>query len=260
MATLNDILKDTATYPDTFEVDFMGAKVPLSSLRQFTAAELGEIDKQRKQVAKELADATKQRQSAMDLSTQAQQLFDSLQSKPNATATQVADDPWESDPVYAPVRSRLTDRDKKLDEFKSALDRLTKAQEQIATIGGWERWERQYNSFPEARRPKDKSLEEIVKFAHENKLVDRFGIPSVQLALDKLTEASRLEDIRKTAHDEGVKEAETRLRASTMPRPNFNPSPAVRAGKTPLEDLDHLTDKVLEDPELRQLVEGLNIQ
>jgi hypothetical protein len=261
MADFNEILKDSAKYPDNLEVDFAGAKVPLGSLRQFTTGQLADIDKRQKAIEKEYADAKTARESAMDLSQRAQQLWDSLQQTKPAASTPAGEDPWETDPIYAPVRNRFTERDKQVKDLKETLEKLAKTQEQLALVGGWDRWERQYNAFPKERRPKDKSLEDLVKYAAENKLVDRFGIPSVEKAIDQMTAGDRLEEIRKQARAEGAAEAETRLRASTMPRPNFNPSPASRGGgKAPLEDLDQLTDKVLEDPELRQLVEGLNLQ
>jgi hypothetical protein len=258
--TLPEILKDTTKYADDLMVDFAGEKVPLGSLRQFSAGELTAIAKRQQEADRNFAEAAKARETAMDLSTKAQQLYDSLQSsKQQAPPANTGDDPWETDPIYAPVRTRSKAQEATIDELKKTLKSLQQTQEQIALIGGYDRWERQFNSFPADRRPKDKSLDDVIKYAAENKLVDRFGVPSVSMALDKLTEADRLDDIRAKARKEGADEAEARLRASTMPRPNFNPPPNAGKRTEVLDDLDHLTDKVLEDPELRQMVAGLNL-
>jgi hypothetical protein len=42
-----------------------------------------------------------------------------------------------------------------------------------------------------------------LKFANENKLVDRHGLPSLRNAWDKMSEADRLEDLRKEAMEKG---------------------------------------------------------
>lgn len=260
MATFNDILKDTATFPDAMEIDFGGSKVPLGSLRQFTAGELSAIAKRQQEVERNYSEATASRASALELSTKAQELYASLQAaSKNVTVTNPADDPWETDPIYAPVRSRLAKSEATEKELRDTLKKLQATQDQLATIGGWDRWERQWQAVPKDKRPKDKSMEDIVKYAAENKILDRFGIPSVSLAMEKLTEGDRVAEAEARGRAAGAEEAEARLRASTMPRPNYNPAPAQRKGSEVIDDLDNLTERVLEDKELRQMVESLNL-
>jgi hypothetical protein len=257
---IKKFLQDTQNYPDTTMVKIGDQEVPLSSLRALNSEERQQLDAAMKSATERQAELDNQRKSVLDLSTKAQQTYEQAQEllKKAAPQPNPGNDPWQ-DPWLSPVKAALETRDKQLEELKTHLRTLLTAFTNSVNIYTADRYEREYQGLNFGKREKKPTQEEILKFATENKIVDRHGIPSIRAAWDKMSEADRLEEIRQEALEKGREEGRQQAIASRIPPPNvpgpgINPPPNRTPGDGTLGDLWAEANK---DPELRAMIEQL---
>jgi hypothetical protein len=169
-----------------------------------------------------------------------------------------------SDPVMKALKS-------KLDAFEAATKRYDDKAKQLegAIATGFSFvtdyvWNQGYSSLDELSRPKDKKLEDLVKYAQEQKITDRWGLPDPVKAARMLTESDRQTAIEKKAREEGRKEGERAARAAGTPRPGtITPDTRQRVAsdsKDKPKNMKELLRKAMADPEIQRVAGGLQDQ
>ena len=259
---LKKFLDDTKTYPDGTMVTIGETQVPLGSLRQLNATERQQLADGIKANSEREADLSKRQELVVDLAKKAQAAYNAAEEARVKAAGQplpnTGADPWQ-DPWLAPVKGALDERDKKIATLTEQLKQAVTVVANAATTFSEDRWDKQYESIDFGKREKKPTRDEVLKFATDNKIVDRHGLPSVKLAWDKMSEADRLDEMRKTEREKGREEGRQEAIASRIPPPNV-PGP----GQAPLPrintaagDLGDLYSEAIKDPELRALIEQL---
>jgi hypothetical protein len=269
MPTPEEILADTKTYPDTLAISFNGVEIPLGSLRAVAKSKQDAAESERKAAEAARTAAEAQRAEFNRLTDEAREVYENLNSTnasaaaAAAAAAPVVEDEFDKDPVWNPVRKRLGSLAEEQKKFAEATKKVEEANKRLenmlarsAEVFAYDRWERQYSGYQ--HKPDGKSLDDVVKYATDNRIVDRFGLPSVEKALDQMTAADRQKAVEDSAFKRGMEEGQRLGRISTMPRP-MTVGPTNPAGSKPLEDFDQLTERALSDPELATLIAGTNL-
>jgi hypothetical protein len=261
--TLEEILANTTDLPDDTEFELKGNKVKLGSFRDLTK-------KQQKALSEQLEAAKRDREAAAELATKSATLFSELTKKQEELASAAvvrtasdAGDDFDSAEYWAPVRKRLSPLEKELKDAKANYDTLSGQLKQAATIFATERWKGQFSANAERLKKsdqyKDWDMNKVLGHATQQKILDEYGFPSVEKAILDLTRANDLEEIRKSAREEGFKEGVTRGRLATSGRPTSASGRIDRAATTidPSKNLEDLGDVVTADPDLARMLSEL---
>jgi len=262
--TLQDILNDKNTFADNIELTIGTEKVTLGGLRELSAT-------QQRQLSEKMAGADQREKAAQETAMKAANLLAELETaKQTLTAqktTTTTEDDFDKEEFWGPVRKRLSERDKKIDEALAKLDALSKSVTQAATVWAEDRWQSQFEKTASRLRKVDKYKDwdytKVRDYAATNKILDAHGLPSVEKAVAELTKESDLELAKKEAYEKGLKEGKTNARLESMPRPSSASGGKVAKGKSSVEEngLEGLGDDVMEDPELMDMISQLgNIQ
>lgn len=258
-------LEDTQGSPDSTPVKIGDTEIPLGSLRALNSSERQTLSERLKAAEEKEADLNKRQQSIVDLAQKAQAAYQAAE-EAKAKAGQRPPDPSAdpfADPWLAPVKTALTDRDKKIEELAVLAKALQATLGQAATVFMKREWQREYDGLNFGKREKKPTRDEILKYAQENKIVDGDGMPSVRLAWDKMSETDRLEDARKDALEKGREEGRMEAMASRFTPPGISgsgQSPQTPKKITPDTDvLGDLYADALKDPELRALIEQTGV-
>ncbi len=255
MATLQEILNDPQTFEDGIEIEIKGVKTSLGDLRGLSA-------KQQKELSERLQSAQERERAASEMATKASEIYNNLdqlqkQALDAAKATPKGgdDDDFETNNWWTPVRKRLSERDKKIEEYEKKLENLNAAFQKAAVMFANERWSNQYERVaPRLKKSKDYSdwdMTKVREYATKNQIVDEYGFPSIEKAVSQLTKQDDIEEARREAYEKGRKEAEQRLRLASQARPTSNAGKLPK-GKSAVEEmgLDGLGDDVMNDEEL----------
>jgi hypothetical protein len=259
-------LEDTQGHPDSTPIKIGDTEIPLGSLRQLNASERQTLSERLKQAEVKEADLDKRQQSIVDLAQKAQAAYQAAEEAKAKAAQRPADpsaDPF-ADPWLAPVKTALTERDKKIDELSALAKSLQATLGQAASVFMKREWDREYSGLNFGKREKKPTRDEILRYAQENKIVDGDGMPSVRMAWEKMSETDRLEELRKEALEKGREEGRMEAMASRFTPPGIpgaGQGPLPRATKvTPDTDvLGDLYTDALKDPELRALIEQTGV-
>lgn len=260
MSLVEDILKDDKTFTDEMELTLGDKKVSLGEIRKLSKSG-------QEKLATELAAAQYDRRSATELATKAADLVAKLEEAATRTAQpnrgETDEDDFETNNWWTPVRKRMTALEAQAKDAqkqaKEALESLTRA----ATIFAEDRWQREYDSssdrLKKSKEYKEWGVDKVRDYAVQNKIVDRFGFPSVSKAIQEMMKADDLEVIRREEYERGLKEGQNKLRMASMTRPSSARGRAPEAGKTidPTKNLEDLGDAVMDDPELTQMLADL---
>lgn len=262
---IKKFLEDTQNHPDSTVVKIGDTEVPLGSLRQLNASERQSLSDRIKATETKESELNTRQQSIVDLAQKAQAAYAAAE-EARAKATQRQPDPSAdpfADPWLAPVKSALTDRDKKIEQLETLAKSLQTTLGQAATVFMKREWQREYDGLNFGKRDKKPTRDDILKYAQENKIVDGDGMPSVRLAWDKMSETDRLEDARKEALEKGREEGRLEALASRFTPPGV---PGMGHGPSPVKKLTPDTDVLgdlygdaLKDPELRALIEQTGV-
>jgi hypothetical protein len=259
---IKKFLENAKDYPDTTMVTIGDQQVPLSSLRQLNSSERESLATAIKQNADRATELDGQRTKILELAAKAQTAYNAAEearAKASAVTTPTEnwrEDPWQKGPA------------KEIDELKTQLaaaigkyNNLEQVAFRFANIFNDDRNDRLYEGIDQAKREKKYGKDDLIKYATDNKLLDRLGLPSMRLAFDKLTETERLEERDKTAFDKGREAGRMEALAARMPQPGVpGPGATVPRPKNGGPDADILGDmyqESLKDPELRALIEQL---
>jgi hypothetical protein len=257
--TLAEILSDGKTFTDDMEMQLGEHKVKLGDLRGLTA-------KQQRELSEKIQAASQREAEALQNAEKATTIYNNL-AKLEADAVAAKgkqptgeEDDFETNNWWTPVRKRLSERDKKLDELTTSLKNFQTGFEKAALMFATDRWNSQYERVaPKLKKSKDYADWDLVKvrdYATKNQIMDEFGFPSVEKAVALLTRADDLEEAKKQAREEGLREGLQRARLSTQSRPT-SATGGKKTGKAAVEEfgLDGLGDDMADDPELMEALE-----
>jgi hypothetical protein len=170
------------------------------------------------------------------------------------------EDDFDTNNWWTPVRKRLSERDKKVEELSGMIKNFQGAFEKAALMFATDRWNSQYERVaPKLKKSKDYAdwtQEKVRDYATKNQIMDEFGFPSVERAVAVLTRADDLEEAKKLAREEGLKEGLQRARLSSQSRPT-SATGGKKTSKSAVEEfgLEGLGDDMAEDPELMDALE-----
>jgi hypothetical protein len=256
---LQDILSDSKTFTDDMEMQLGEHKVKLADLRGLTA-------KQQKDLSDKIQAATQREQEALQTASKATEIYNNLAKQQAefeaARGKQPTgeEDDFETNNWWTPVRKRMTAQEKQLKEAIDKVTQLNSAFEKAAVMFASDRWNSQYERVaPKLKKSKEYSdwdLTKVREYATKNQIVDEFGFPSVEKAVALLTRADDLEEAKKQAREEGLREGLQRARLSTQSRPT-SATGGKKTGKAAVEEfgLDGLGDDMADDPELMEALE-----
>ena len=250
-------LEGVTEYPDATMVKIGDQEFPLGSIRALNADERSAFSDG---IKRKEAELDSQRKTVVELAQKAQQAYDAAEEARKKAGTPPAPgQTWKDDPWFQPIAKELEARDSKLSEYQKAIDSLTTTVRNAATIWAEDRWERDYGSLDFGKRDKKPTREELIEFATKNNLVDRHKIPSVRAAWEKMSEADRLDDLRKSEFEKGREAGRMETLAARVPQPGvpgagMPPAPKSGPGSDVLGDL---YSEAVKDPELRSLIEQL---
>lgn len=261
---IKKFLESATEYPDNTPIRIGDQEIPLGSLRQLNAAERSTLSERLKGVETKEAELNTRQQSIVDLAQKAQAAYaaaEEARAKVGSQPPPNTADPF-ADPWMAPMKAELQKRDKELEDLKGQLKQALNTVTQTATIWAQDRWDREYGSLNFGKREKKPTRDEILKFAQEQKLVDRFGMPSISEAWNKMSEADRLEELRKEALEKGREEGRMEAMAARVTPPGVSgigqgPLAPARKITADTDVLGDLYAESLKDQELRQLIEQL---
>jgi hypothetical protein len=261
---ITQLLADAQGYPDNTPITIGDKQIPLGSFRQLNASERTALSDRLKGVEAKETELNTRQQNIVDLAQKAQQAYAAAEEARKTATTRQPEpgaDPF-ADPWLAPVKTEFSKRDKELEEIKGIAKNLQATITQAATVWAQDRWDREYDGLNFGKRDKKPTRDEILKFAQENKLVDRHGMPSIREAWNKMSEADRMEEARKEAIEKGREEGRMEAMAARVTPPGVSgigQGPAAQPRKIGPETdvLGDLYGDAIKDPELRAMIEQM---
>ena len=261
---IKKFLENAAEFPDNTPITIAGREIPLGSLRQLNASERSTLSERLKGVESKEAELNSRQAGIVDLAQKAQAAYaaaEEARTKAGQRQEAPGADPF-ADPWLAPVKTELGKRDKELEEIKAVAKNLQATITQAATIWAQDRWDREYDTLNFGKREKKPTRDELLKFANENKLVDRHGMPSIRNAWDKMSEADRMEQLRQEAIEKGREEGRMEAMAARVTPPGVSgigqgPAGPPRKITADTDVLGDMYGDALKDPELRALIEQM---
>jgi len=246
MATLKEVIADSAKFPDTLEIPVADGKITLGEIRQY------------QQQASAAEAAAQQKRGELDvLAGQVAEVYGRLQQR-DAQAPVVAAAPnpgevdiesrYANDEILGPMWKRLTAAEKKAASLET--DRIAKLEQalQFGTRRLLNRELRQeFDSIP--NRFEDVDLKAVMDHAAKNRILDEDGVPNVRRAYDDMTASRQVEAREKAAYERGLQEARAQGASGMTPRPNsaaVGPAP----GSKSYESLDEAFDAIHGDRDL----------
>lgn len=248
--------------PDDATLTFKDKTISFGDLRGLSRKQQAALQTKIEAAAAKEQQVTQQQEQLLRLTQEAQQIHERLQAQESARPQPRGNDEeaWDSDPFYKPVREKTSKLEKRLEEMLAAQQKLQASLTQAATTWAEDRWDNEYNQIAAPKGKQKPKRDELLDFAVKNKIVDRHGMPTVRGAWEKMTEADRQKEIETTAYERGLQEGEQRARIASMPRPTtLSPNGGAKPNGAPLSDFDDLTARAMDDPELRAIIAGTNL-
>lgn len=137
---------------------------------------------------------------------------------------------------------------KDVQETKSQIAQLAKAyQDMISSYAQREVYQK-LSSIKE--RPDGLTDEQILRAAIDNKLVDRWGLPDVDASFSRLTEAQRIDKLKKESEEAGYKKAMTEAGMGHIGRPSPVPVGGEAAPRPKFKDFTEAFNAARQDASL----------
>jgi hypothetical protein len=271
MASLEEILAK-ADLNDDIAFEFGGSK--------FT---VGDVRKLRKGLDAETKTAKQKREEAEQLAIQAATLLTQLQeaeakAKEAAAARKATEgnnggnaNDWRKDPFYAPVAEELArisgTYDTAIKEVRELAGALKKTMDQYSSVYAYERLRAQYDRNADKLKGKG-DFRELAKQAVERKLLDDYGLPTLEPLISELTLPERIAAERKAAVDEAKAtwEKEQAARSVASQRPGAAARFSVKKDeKPPIAKIEELSSEkimqgIADDPEFAKQMAGETVQ
>lgn len=254
--TFKEIIADAQSYPDNTVFKIGDAEIQLGELRGLSASERQSVEQELMRASEQRKKADEQLQNAMQLATTAAELKARLEAGQQPAATV---GPWETDPFYEPPRREIERLRKEYqDTVKQLKDEVALANKSLTNVSVvWYKREaqREFDSYPYKDKewfPKNKTMDEVIRYAAERRLLDSDGLPSVRLALDDMTREPREKEIETSKYEEGVRAGEQRAMASSLQRPTMGIVPPQP--KDPPKDWKDLAQRAYSNPDIQKEV------
>ena len=264
---IKKFLDGAAEFPDNTPIRIGETEIPLGSLRQLNASERNTLSERLKGVEAKETELNTRQATIVDLAQKAQQAYAAAEEARKSATTRQTDpgaDPF-ADPWLAPVKTALSERDKKLEEVTNLLKGLQTTVGQAATVWAQDRWDREFDTLNFGKREKKPTRDELLKFAQENRINDRHGLPSIRGAWEKMSETDRLAELSSQEREKGREEGRMEALAARVTAPGVSgPGQATPdlARKPITPDTDILGDlyaNAMKDPELRAMIEQQSV-
>ena len=270
MPSLEDILAK-ADLNDDIAFEFGGSK--------FT---VGDVRKLRTKLDGETKTAKQKREEAEQLAMQAASLLTQLQeaeakAKEAAAARKGLENnsggaaDWRKDPFYAPVAEELARMsgtyDTAIKEVKELAGALKKTMDQYSSVYAYERLRAQYDSNADKLKGKGE-FKELARQAVERKLLDDYGLPTLEPLISELTLPERIAAERKAAVDEAkvAWDKEQAAKSVASQRPGAAARFQVKKDdKPPIGKIEELNSEtvlkgIADDPEFAKAMSGETVQ
>lgn len=254
--TLKEIIADSQNYPDNTTLKIGNDEINLGEMRSLSASERQAVEAELVRATESRNRADEQLRKAMELSTTAADLKAKLEAAP---LNQPTPDQYDTDPFYAPVRERMTKLERQYaDTIKKLQDQVELANKSLtnASVVWYKREsQREFDSYPykdKAWFPKDRKVDDLIKYAAERRLLDSDGLPSVRAALDDITREPREKELETSKYEEGVRAGEQRAMASNLQRPTMGIVPPQP--KDPPKDFREIAQRAYANPEIQKEV------
>lgn len=263
------IIGDESTFPDALELTIGDKKVPLGSIRDLSKKKQARVTEELSRLEAERTGLSAKQREVMELSTKAAAIYDDLQKKLAAANTVTHTDGldpnalYDSDPWYAPIRTRNAKIEEGQKALQTTLGQLTQAVTGAVSAFIEDRWEREFEGVEDrvkkSKAIKDWDFNKLKTYATENKIHDKRGLPSIRAAVDRLTEQEREQEKAEEAYARGLREGELKARMGVQPRP-ASAAAAMGGGKGP-ETLDEALnpEAIAQDPELAEMLANLGV-
>jgi hypothetical protein len=262
--TLQEILNDSKTFTDDLEMQLGEHKVKLGDLRGLTT-------KQQKDLSDKLTAASERERVATEMATKASEIYNNLDAmQKKAIEAEAArgkqptgeEDEWETNNWWTPARKRVAALESQLKAEKAERESLKAAFEKAAVMFATERWSNQFervaSKLKKSKDYADWDRDKVREYATKNNILDEFGFPSVDKAVNQLTRVDDIEEAKKLAREEGIREGLQRSRLAATSRPSSaGGGKGAGAKRSAVEEhgLEGLGDDVMSDDELMQQLE-----
>jgi hypothetical protein len=256
MSLLDQLIAD-AKFTDDTKFKIGDQEVSMAELRAFQRAN----SESKAAFEKRQREAEEEYQKAQRLGADALALYESVKGdggKKAAEGNDTGDEIDWSAPGMKALKTKLEAYDKAVSEWQTKSKQLEAAIASGFSFVTDYVWNQGYSSLDELSRPKDKALPELVKYAQEQKITDRWGLPDPIKAARMLTEADRQAAIEKKAREEGRREGERAARAAAAgTRPGaLEVRPRIpEKGEKP-KNMRDLIAKAAADPEIQRIAGG----
>jgi hypothetical protein len=235
--TWKEIISDSKSFPDDFTIDIGGEKYAVGDLRRANSESGGEIQRQ--------LDARKTELDTREATLgQAQQelanLFQTFSEKTGLTLEDVTNgktittanakkvaagatglDP--NDPILAPVIAQITElKDKEIAGLNAKIGDLSKAVGMALKVNLDDHYEREYGEISKTMPKdamKDLDLNKVLKYAGDNKIMDRHGRFNLKKATDEMTADTRRAAEIAEAEERGRRKAIEEGQIASVSRP-----------------------------------------
>lgn len=266
--TWKELLADKAI-PDNTEVPIGNEKLTIGQLRSLDAEKDGQVAKALQEATEKKGQLDTQLVQAATVYAQLQDELKKAQTNPSTdTKNKTAEPDYSTDPVLGPLAAKIA----KLEEGTVTLQKTLKdsleglGKEMRTAVGSYisDEWGRSFKAMPELRDPVLKdiyskvTLQEALKYADSNKVVDHRGVPDPVEATHRMLRAQREEAIRKFERGEGRKEGTDTGRRQvleSMPKPGVAGPRAVIQPK--YKNMEEAMAHVAEDPEVAEQLNKL---
>ena len=257
------ILADDKTFTDDIEMTIGAEKVTLGQLRDLSKKQQATLTEQMNTLSRERNEVKELAVKAADLLSKAQPLADAGVTKQTEQRS-TPEDYWDTDPLYEPVRKRLSPLENQIKEQNNLIAKQQSALEKAAFIFGKRMFREDYersksrlsgDKYKEYRNP-----DKLAQYAVDHQLVDEFGLPSVEKAVADITREDETERIKREAYDKGLEEGRVNGRMASMTRPGS--AAGTRAGAKgkaldPSKNFEDLGDAVADDPDIMKALSQL---
>jgi len=263
------ILADKKTFTDDIKLNINGNEVSLGDIRSLSQRNQDAVTAKMNELSGDQERTRKEYENARTLSTQAAEIISKAQAGPEKKAAPEPDgaDYYDTDPLYEPIRKRLSPMEKQLAEIIESNKQNKIALERAALVFARDRWDRQYDALkPRLAGDKykdyrgEKGVEKLAEYAASHQLLDEFGLPSVAKAVADLTREDEIAIIKKTEYERGVEAGRQAKRLASMERPasaSGNTGDRKQPKLDPTQNFEDLGDVVMDDPEGRKMLSDL---
>lgn len=261
MATLDELIANQQL-ADDLELAAGDTKIKMGDLRKFRTAQLKEVEERRKALDTERGKVNKLAEDAL-------QLYNSLQTQPKPKADEgktapaeneydFGDDPWLGK-VGKGLQKLAAQQAEAQKKYEARLEEYQKALSQGFQYVVQKDYERRWSLLNE--KPADKTWNDYLKLAQDNKILDQWGLPDPIKAYEESIRGSQLEKLKQAEFARGIEEGKKAAAQVQAPRPGtanrvITPSKNDKV----YADVDTLLEDAFGDQDIARMLNGGNVQ